>query len=178
MLFRSAGCKLPFCNNCLVTIQGQTLCGPCKNFRIAGMGRTTRLLPLSVLALVVSLVSGPVMLILSLLAVSLYLSEGLEAVGAAIALCLMALVMPVAGLALAVMALRRLEKRPEIRSESLMRWSTFTSKRWSLLVLPLVPIQLLNGLYCAVPTATLGSGKYCIILNATGSMRLPGLAGS
>src|SRR4051812_16952701 len=60
-----AACKLPFCGNCLVSIQGRPLCGPCKNFQIAGQGRTTRVLPLAVLALVISLVSGPVVMILS-----------------------------------------------------------------------------------------------------------------
>jgi hypothetical protein len=108
-----AACKLPFCGNCLVTVQDQLLCGPCKNFRIAGLGRTTRILPLAILALVVSLVSGPVMLILSLLGVSLYLSEGADGLGMAIAMCVLSLATPLAGLVLALMALRRLEAKAQ-----------------------------------------------------------------
>lgn len=32
-----ADCDEAFCGNCLVTLQGQTLCGPCKNFRARRM---------------------------------------------------------------------------------------------------------------------------------------------
>ena len=70
------------------------------------------------------------------------------------------------------------EKRPVSMLASLKRWSTLTSNWCALLVLPFVPIQLFSGLYCGVPTPTFGIGKYCIILSATGSIRLPGRAGS
>ena len=46
----------------VITLQGETLCGPCKNFKFGGLGRPTRPLPLAILALIVSLVSAPVML--------------------------------------------------------------------------------------------------------------------
>ncbi len=108
-----SACKLPFCGRCLVTIQGQVLCGPCKNFRIGGMGRTTRVLPMAVLALVVALVSGPVVLVLTLLGVGIYLSEGSQdGLGVAIALCVLALTLPGTGLVLTRMAQRRFEARP------------------------------------------------------------------
>ena len=110
-------CKLPFCKRCVITLGGQTLCGPCKNFRIAALGRALRVLPLAVVALVVSLVSGPVMLILSLVAIGLHVGEG--ATGAAVALCLLALALPVAGLCLAGRALRLIESRPEVGGRAL-----------------------------------------------------------
>jgi hypothetical protein len=113
-----AACKLPFCDDCLVTLQGQTLCGPCKNFKIAGLGRPIRVMPLAVLALVVALVSGPVMLILSLMGVSLYLSEK-DALGVAMVLCVLALALPITGLVLAVMALRRFEVQPQFGGRGL-----------------------------------------------------------
>jgi hypothetical protein len=110
-------CKLPFCKLCVVTLQGQTLCGPCKNFRIAALGRSPRVLPLAIVSLVVSLVSGPVMLILSLVAMGLHIGEG--ATGAAIVLCLLAMTLPVAGLYLAGKALREIDSRPEMGGRAL-----------------------------------------------------------
>jgi hypothetical protein len=103
-------CKLPFCNRCVVSLQGKTLCGPCKNFRIAALGRPARTLPLAVVSLVVSLVSGPVTLILSLVGVGLSIGEG--ATGAAVVLCLVGLALPVAGLVLAGKALRQIDSMP------------------------------------------------------------------
>jgi hypothetical protein len=110
-------CKLPFCKLCVVTLQGQTLCGPCKNFRIGALGRSPRVLPLAILALVVSLVSGPVMLILTLVAMGLFIGEG--AAGAAVALCLLAVLLPVVGLYLARKALQQIDSRPEMGGRAL-----------------------------------------------------------
>ena len=110
-------CKLGFCKLCLVHIQGQPLCGPCKNFRIAGLARPHRVLPLAVVSLVVSLVSGPVTLILSLVAMGLHIGEGDSR--AAVGLCLLAVLLPAAGLVLAGMALRQIESRPQVGGRSL-----------------------------------------------------------
>ena len=106
-----ADCRLPFCDSCVVTLQGETLCGPCKNFRVASPGRARRVLPLAVVALVSALASGPVALTLSLTGTGLVLAEGLVAV--AVALCLLGAVFPLAALTLATMALRRLDDRPQ-----------------------------------------------------------------
>jgi hypothetical protein len=110
-------CKLPFCKLCVVALGGQTLCGSCKNFRIAGLGRPPRVLPLAVVSLVVALVSGPVTLILSLVAMGLYVGEG--AVGPAVGLCLLALSLPVCGLWLAGLSLRRIEILPQTGGRAL-----------------------------------------------------------
>jgi hypothetical protein len=106
-----AACRLPFCNRCVVTLEAQALCGPCKNFRLARLGRPRRTLPLAVVALVVSLSSGPVALILSLGAAGLYQGEGFLAVS--LALCLIGLILPVTGVALSGLALHRLDARPQ-----------------------------------------------------------------
>src|SRR5262249_6436490 len=92
-------CMLPFCNNCLVPIRGETMCGPCKNFQIAGFGRAVRALPLSILALVVSLTATPVMFVLTWMAFGLYLGEGM--LGVSVTLCVLALPLPLTGLLLA-----------------------------------------------------------------------------
>jgi hypothetical protein len=134
-----SACKLPFCNNCLVSLQGKPLCGPCKNFSIAGMGRTTRLLPLAVLALVVSLVSAPVVLSLTLLGVALHLSEGY--LGVAVALCVLSLTVTTTGLLLGLLALRRFETQPQFAGRGLAcgaLCAAFMGMTWSVAVAAIV----------------------------------------
>jgi hypothetical protein len=139
-------CKLPFCKLCVVALGGQTLCGPCKNFRIAGLGRPPRVLPLAVVSLVVSLVSGPVTLILSLVAMGLYIGEG--ATGAAVGLCLLALSLPVAGLWLAGLALRRIELLPQAGGRALAAsaaCAALVGVLWCAIVMGLVVLQHVQG---------------------------------
>ncbi len=142
-----AACKLPFCGNCLVTLQDQTLCGPCKNFKVAGLGRAVRVMPLAVLALVVSLVAGPVMLILSLLGASLYLSEK-DAFGVALLLCSLAQALPITGLVLAVVSLRRFETSPQLDGRGLAGGAACAAAVglvWSLSVTLLIVCKHLQG---------------------------------
>jgi hypothetical protein len=137
-----AACKLPFCKLCVVTLQGQTLCGPCKNFRIAALGRSPRVLPLAIVALVVSLVSGPVMLILSLVAMGLHIGEG--AAGAAVVLCLLAVVLPITGLYLARKALREIDARPEMGGRALATsgaCAALVGVVWCVTVISLVAVK-------------------------------------
>src|SRR5579871_4900572 len=62
-------CHASFCSACVLTLNGQTLCGPCKNFRVGGTSRPTRPSPLAVVVFVLALVSTVVSLILTLAAV-------------------------------------------------------------------------------------------------------------
>jgi hypothetical protein len=112
-----SACRLPFCASCVVSLQGETLCGPCKNFRLAGMGRAERVLPLAVVSFVVSLAGGPVALILSLVGVGLFRSEGMTM--AALALCLVGASIPVGGLILSRLALRRIDEQAQNGGRSL-----------------------------------------------------------
>ncbi len=135
-------CKLPFCKLCVVSLQGQTLCGPCKNFRVAALGRSPRLLPLAIVALVVSLVSGPVMLILSLVAMGLHMGEG--ETGAAIVLCLLAMILPFVGLYLAGKALRQMDARPEMGGRALAisgACAALVGVLWCLTVIALLAVK-------------------------------------
>jgi hypothetical protein len=118
-------CRLPFCSNCLVLIRGETMCGPCKNFQIAGFGRATRPLPLAILALVVSLTSVPVMFVLSWLSYGLYVGEGM--LGVCIAVCVLGLTLPCTGLLLAQASLRRLETQPQHGGRGMAAGALFTS---------------------------------------------------
>lgn len=112
-----AACQLPFCARCVVELQGQYLCGPCKNFRLARLGQPRRVLPLAVLALVVALCAGPVAGILSLAAAGLYRSEGILSVS--LTLCVLALLFPSTALGVSGLALARLETRDEMGGRGL-----------------------------------------------------------
>ncbi len=52
-------CREPFCDGCVVTLQGRTLCGPCKNFRLRLQEQSPAPSPFAILALVAGLLSGP-----------------------------------------------------------------------------------------------------------------------
>lgn len=54
-----AACGQPFCQSCLVRLQGRTLCGPCKNLRLRRLERPTRGSPLALLSLIIALAAGP-----------------------------------------------------------------------------------------------------------------------
>ena len=104
-------CHASFCAACVVTLQGQTLCGPCKNFRVRGRQRPARLAPLSIVAFVLALVSTLVSLFLTLLAISAQAS--LE-VGVAFALvcCLIACAFAGSELVLGWIAVKQIDREP------------------------------------------------------------------
>ncbi|MGL4553298.1 MAG: hypothetical protein ACRC33_19200, partial [Gemmataceae bacterium] len=104
---RCAACHLPFCAACLVGLRGQSLCGPCKNFRVGGAGQPARVLSLAVMSLVASLVAAPVAFALSLVGAGLFLGDGTA--GAAVLLAALGLVPAAAALGTSVWALWKLE---------------------------------------------------------------------
>jgi hypothetical protein len=112
-----ADCRLPLCKACVVMLQGRTLCGPCKNFRVRGVGRAPRVLPLAVIALVVALAAAPVALVLSVIGLGSLASSGSRAVG--VLLCLVGLVLPAGGLVLGALAWRQIESRPDTGGKAL-----------------------------------------------------------
>ena len=69
------------------------------------------------MSFVVSLAGGPVALILSLVGIGLFRSEGLT--GVALALCLVGSALPIGGLILARMALRLIDKQAHSGGRSL-----------------------------------------------------------
>ena len=112
-----AECRLPFCAACVVTLQGRTLCGPCKNFYLRGLSRPPRVVPHAIVALVLGLVSGPVTLILTLMAVGLQLRDGAATAG--VVLCLVSLILPVGGLITAWLGLRQIETQAQAGGRAL-----------------------------------------------------------
>jgi hypothetical protein len=112
-----AECRLPFCSACVVTLQGRTLCGPCKNFHLSGLSRPPRVVPYAVVALVLGLVSGPVTLVLTFFAVGLHMHQGTAAAG--VLLCLLSLILPGSALVLAWLGLRQIETQAQAGGRAL-----------------------------------------------------------
>jgi hypothetical protein len=110
-------CKASFCAGCVVTLQGQTLCGPCKNFRVRALNRPARVSGLSIVTLVVGLIGGPVTFCLNNYNVGLQQMQPSLAV--AIVLSLVALLVPAAGVVLGWLALREMEAKPNTGGRAL-----------------------------------------------------------
>jgi hypothetical protein len=115
---RCDDCKLSFCPACVLPLQGKMLCGACKNFRLSGLARTTRLSTRAVLALIIGLVSGPVSLCLSLIPMTAWL-EARGTIGLTIAIALVGGCLPVLGLVTARRALREIDNHPYLGGRSL-----------------------------------------------------------
>jgi hypothetical protein len=117
-------CRCPFCSACVVRLQDRTLCGPCKNFRIRGMHRPLRTSPMSIIALIVALVGGPVAFFLSLMAVGMHMSIHGDNPAGPVGFCLVALVLPITGLILGGLALREVESSPTVGGRVLATTAT------------------------------------------------------
>lgn len=57
-------CGEHFCSHCVITFRGETLCGPCKNFRIRQVNKPPRVSVLAVVSVCLGLIFGPAALCL------------------------------------------------------------------------------------------------------------------
>src|SRR5262245_59028721 len=106
-----SACGEAFCSACVVSFQGQVLCGPCKNFRIQRRDRRPRLSRWAIASLIVALVSMPVAFGLSYLELFAYLNG--QATGSTLVLLsLLGVPLPVVGLILGKRALRQIDSGP------------------------------------------------------------------
>lgn len=53
-----ADCRLPFCGDCAVTLQGAGLCGPCKNHRLRTLQQGARVSIMAIFSPVIALLAG------------------------------------------------------------------------------------------------------------------------
>jgi hypothetical protein len=94
-----SACLIEFCDNCIVKLGDQYLCGPCKNFRVLSLTRPARPSVLSVVCLALGLAGGPVAGCLTLWGV------GPAAGSMGLALIILAFVLPVVTLVLGIKAI-------------------------------------------------------------------------
>jgi hypothetical protein len=115
-----AACGESFCASCVVALQGQTLCGPCKNYRLHHLARPPQTSALAWVAAALGLLSAPVVFCLSM--VPLGMPEGPSVGG--MACSLFGLVLPAAALVVGLMALREIENNPKAGGRALAMTGT------------------------------------------------------
>jgi hypothetical protein len=98
-------CGEGFCADCTVVLQGQNLCGPCKNFQIRTLEMPARLSNLAIVSSVVALAGGFFTLFLLPVGVAARSASN----GVAAFLGILGLVPPLVAVVLALNALRKLE---------------------------------------------------------------------
>jgi hypothetical protein len=111
-------CRQRFCAACVVTLEGKTLCGPCKNFRLRGLGRAAPVTAWAIIALIAALVSGPVAFGLNSYAFLSHVASTGSA-GQTVVLALVALLPPGGSLFLCFYALRDIDRRPSAGGRAL-----------------------------------------------------------
>ena len=130
-----AACGERFCDGCIVVLQGEPLCGPCKNFRIRGWQRPARFSALAIVAFIGALLTGPLGLCL------LSLGAGFKAP----ALGFLGVVPPFIVLLLGVRALRDVETNPHLRGRALAITAVVTALVGAIFM-ALLPIVVQRGI--------------------------------
>jgi hypothetical protein len=109
-----AACREAFCPACVVTLQGRTLCGPCKDYRARAVLRPPKTSALAVISCVMALgVAGPCSFCMPLTAVNGEAEGGLPP-GPAVILGIVAAALPLTALILGLLALREIETKPNV----------------------------------------------------------------
>jgi hypothetical protein len=118
-------CGEKFCADCLVTLLGRTLCGPCKNFQLRQRQRAPNISIAAVLAPIIALVSAPGA-VLFLFATAGSMAEGRRGttspagiVGAIALIAFVALLIQLAALLLGAISLRNQEADPRLGGRAL-----------------------------------------------------------
>ncbi|MHB1422700.1 MAG: hypothetical protein ACYC3I_05790 [Gemmataceae bacterium] len=140
-------CRCSFCSACVLTLQGQTLCGPCKNFRLGGLNRPARLSPVALVSFVLALICTPVGVFLGFMAIgsSLKIEAGLVP---ALICCAIALIFAVGELVLSAFALRELDRQPALGGRGLAMsgaMAGLTGVVWSFTLAVFIVLRQVQG---------------------------------
>lgn len=111
-------CRCAFCSVCVVPLQGQTLCGPCKNFRLGGLNRPLRLPPAAIVSFVLAFVCTLVSLILCFFAIGFTISME-SGLAASLPCCIVALLIATGELIVSGVALRQIDRQPTLGGRGL-----------------------------------------------------------
>lgn len=142
-----ADCRIPFCDACVVSFQSQSLCAPCKNFRLRALSRPPQTSILAVLGVVVGLVGGPVAFCLGSVTMTPQLNPH-GSVLLALVYSLLGLLIPSGAVALSSLALREIETKANRGGRGLAMTSLFMGLlgvMWNLSVGMLVIVQQITG---------------------------------
>jgi hypothetical protein len=107
-----AACEERFCRQCVVTFQGKTLCGPCKNYLVESTVRPPRTSGLALAAVLVALVAP----LLTLIVMPAFLQSATGVLVVFTAFCLLPQLI---ALGLGALALRKSAGNPKVGGQSL-----------------------------------------------------------
>jgi hypothetical protein len=113
-----AACDIGFCSRCVVTLNGETLCGPCKNLRIRFLSRPEQVSGMGILSLVLGLVGGLVAFILTMWGMTLLIVMN-QAISNCLLFCLLGMIVPAAALIVGLLALRDIDSKTHRGGRSL-----------------------------------------------------------
>jgi hypothetical protein len=102
-------CSEGFCTDCLVLLKGETLCGPCKNFRLKQTDNPPALSVKAIAGVLVAIGTAPLVLCL----------WPLGATAFAVLLAMLGLLAQLGAIVLGVLAMRETETDPRIAGRSL-----------------------------------------------------------
>jgi predicted nucleic acid-binding Zn-ribbon protein len=109
-----AACGESFCDDCVVTLQGQTLCGPCKNFRVRRLQRARTVSALAIVAPILALIAGPVAVFILMMCLGAQASPNVVTIA-----CLFGVALEGFAFLLAAFGLWKVENEPNLGGRSL-----------------------------------------------------------
>ncbi len=140
-------CGEAFCAGCVVGLQGQTLCGPCKNYRIRRLLRPPRMSTLSILALIGAVVAGGASFFLVLMGIgAAEASSAGGAFGVLVTFGIMALLAQLIVAGLAGFGLYDVEKHPRVSGRAAAMSALVTVLGSTILLGALVVLYIRNVL--------------------------------
>lgn len=138
------GCRESFCDACVVKLEGNTLCAPCKDYRARAASRPPRVSGLAIAScLLALLVAGPLSFCLPLSVVGM--QDGGDSVTvAAPVFGMIAVALPLTALILGVLALREIETKRDVSGRPVALTGTIAAGvglLWSLVVFAAVAFK-------------------------------------
>jgi len=127
-------CRERFCSACLIVVRGKTLCGPCKNYRLARIQGPPRTSGMAIVSLVLAIIGSP----LSFCLITLGRMNDLGTSGTALAWSVAGMLLPTIALLLAFLALGQIERTPRVSGRALALTGATTAAIgvvWSLTML-------------------------------------------
>jgi hypothetical protein len=114
-------CAERFCADCVVSVQGQALCGPCKNLRMRNRQRPPQVSVAAIMAPIIALITGPGAVFVMFFALGMAQTSGsvAGAAGGIVVIALFALTLQALALLLAAWSLRSLETNPRLSGRAL-----------------------------------------------------------
>jgi hypothetical protein len=140
-------CRCSFCSACVVALQGQTLCRPCKNFRLGGLSRPLRLPPMAIVSFVLAFVCTLVSLILCFMAIgfTIRMESGFAV---SIPCCVVALFFAAGELIVSGLALQQIDRQPSLGGRGLAMtgaMSGLTGVVWALALGAFIVVRQVQG---------------------------------